>query len=131
MISAENEMRQQRAGLGYPAAESITNSRSMRRTPQMLTGNCAMRAPILLARQDVLHVGQGIPHHGHRGGVLAQFAGDNLVERVRRRVMVIEIRAAVLHDTARRDALLCHAGGFRSRRVTALLASLRTNSSHR
>src|ERR1017187_8604688 len=49
------------------------------------------------SRPRILHIREGVCHHGHGCGVLAQLGRDNFIERVCCAVMVGVVIARILH----------------------------------
>src|SRR5436309_4437959 len=64
------------------------------------------------SRQRLLCVGKGVSGDRHHRGILLQFARNNFVQRVGGSVMIIKIKAAVLHWTEGRDARFFHRLGI-------------------
>src|SRR6266550_7776191 len=73
---------------------SFTTRGGIPRLTLKMTGRCGFPRS---SRQRLLCVGKGVSGDRHHRGVLLQFARNNFVQRVGGSVMIIKIKAAVLH----------------------------------
>src|SRR5882724_4133405 len=85
-----------------------------RRDPSTYARDDAASAVSHLSRQRLLGVGKGVRGDGDNSGVFLQFARDDFVQRVGWSVMIIKIKAAVLHRTECRNAYFFHRLGIRA-----------------
>src|SRR5437868_7043508 len=95
-------------------SEPVSQLHNSRRDPSTYARDDAVAGVYQLPRQRLLGVGKSVSGNRNHRRILLQFVRNNFVQRVGRSVMIIKIKAAVLHRAECRDAGFFHRLGVRA-----------------